>query len=216
MRLATTIRLLLPLVGFLLIPASARAQCVSGGNCIMPPGGCAYIGVDHVSFGINYAMNSVILENSGACPAFPPLLSSGNVSFPAVADLGLSSDGGNTYTVFTAPASLTVHLFTVGQNGNDKTIQTEMLQLDISGGSLPIPVRLRESPTLASTGSCQSTDLGGGQFRIDSFFDVFTELSIDNGQSWMPSSGSTHVAILQAPPLAAQRQSWGSVKAIYR
>ena len=59
--------------------------------------------------------------------------------------------------------------------------QTEMLQLDISGGGLPTGVMIRESPTLASTGATSISDLGGGQFQIDSFFDVFAELSIDGG-----------------------------------
>jgi hypothetical protein len=28
--------------------------------------------------------------------------------------------------------------------------------------------------------------LAGGQYRINSFFDVFTEMSVDAGQTWFP------------------------------
>ena len=63
-----------------------------------------------------------------------------------------------------------------------------MLQLDLTlgGGTL-----IRESPTRQSLGQTQITDLGGGQFRIDSFFDVFTELSVDGGQTWLPSTDAS-------------------------
>jgi hypothetical protein len=43
---------------------------------------------------------------------------------------------------------------------------------------------LRESPTLQSTGITTLTSLGGGQYEIGSFFDVFTELSLDGGATW--------------------------------
>jgi len=62
----------------------------------------------------------------------------------------------------------------------------EMLQLDITGGTLPTMVRIRESPTRASTGQTQVQPVTGG-FMISSFFDVFTELSLDGGQTWSPS-----------------------------
>ena len=67
---------------------------------------------------------------------------------------------------------------------------SEMLQLDISGGSLPPGMRLRESPTLASTGKTAISPTPNGTFIIDSFFDVFTELSLDNGATWMASTSS--------------------------
>lgn len=59
--------------------------------------------------------------------------------------------------------------------------------LDLSS-VLPPNVLIRESPTLASTGQTTYTPLGNGVYRIDSFFDVFTELSLDGGQSWTPGS----------------------------
>jgi hypothetical protein len=67
---------------------------------------------------------------------------------------------------------------------------TELLQLDISGGGLPGNMRLRESPMLASTGKTAISPAPGGGFIIDSFFDVFTELSTDGGLTWTPSLGA--------------------------
>jgi hypothetical protein len=84
------------------------------------------------------------------------------------------------------------------------TYNTEMLALNLTGTSTFGPYLLRESPTLASTGQTKITDIGGGLYHIDSFFDVFTELSVDGGNSWMPSTGSSHVDLNPAPePTAA-------------
>jgi len=66
---------------------------------------------------------------------------------------------------------------------------TEMLQLDISSG-LPPGMLIRESPTLQSLGTTTVTPASGGGFLIDSFFDVFTEVSLDNGQSWQVSTSA--------------------------
>jgi hypothetical protein len=78
-----------------------------------------------------------------------------------------------------------------GPNGTPYgTFDTEMTQLSVqlTDGSL-----IRESPTLASTGQTQISDAGNGLYRIDSFFDIFTELSLDGGNTWIPGSNSGHV-----------------------
>jgi hypothetical protein len=83
------------------------------------------------------------------------------------------------------------------------TFDTEMLQMSLQGNTPFGPVMLRESPTLASQGVTSITDIGGGMFHIDSFFDVFTELSVDGGATWIPNSepssygpdGSTRVVL---------------------
>ncbi len=67
---------------------------------------------------------------------------------------------------------------------------TEMLSLNLTG--LPFGAQIRESPTLASTGNHSITDVPGG-YVIDSFFDVFTELSLDGGATWFPSTGPMHI-----------------------
>ena len=83
------------------------------------------------------------------------------------------------------PGGVTTIVFgKVGQTTG--TFQTEMLQLDLQGVVPGLGAfMIRESPTLQSTGQTTITDIGGGLFKIDSFFDVFTELSTDGGATWM-------------------------------
>jgi hypothetical protein len=87
-----------------------------------------------------------------------------------------------------------------GKIGNTTgTFQTEMLSMNLSGPTPLGPIMIRESPTLPTLGSTSITDIGGGMYHIDSFFDVFTELSLDGGQTWTPSDGSAHVELCPEP-----------------
>ncbi len=89
-----------------------------------------------------------------------------------------------------------VETLVYGKTGNTTgTFQTEMLQLNLTGGGIMV----RESPTLASLGQTTITDLGGGSFKIDSFFDIFTELSVDNGQNWIPAVRRERVELVPEP-----------------
>ena len=63
----------------------------------------------------------------------------------------------------------------------------------------PVPILLRESPTLPSMGQTMITDIGGGLYHIDSFFDVFAEVSIDGGQTWMAATDSVHIELVPEP-----------------
>jgi len=67
-----------------------------------------------------------------------------------------------------------------------RLFETELLQLDLVIGGVGL---LRENPAQPSVGQLLLSDLGGGTFRIDSFFDVFTEISLDGGNVWVPQSG---------------------------
>ncbi len=111
----------------------------------------------------------------------------------------ISANGGPIDNNMNATGPVTVEVF--GLIGNTTgTFNTEMLAMNLSGSSAFYgPFMIRESPTLASTGQTTITDIGGGQFRIDSFFDVFTELSVDGGQSWIPSDSSSHVNLVPTP-----------------
>ena len=74
--------------------------------------------------------------------------------------------------------------------------QTDMLAMNLIGTG---GVMIRESPTLQSTGQTRIQDISGGLYHIDSFFDVFTELSLDGGASWIPSEGPAHVNLTSVP-----------------
>jgi hypothetical protein len=74
--------------------------------------------------------------------------------------------------------------------------QTEILSMNLVGS---FGVLIRESPTLPSLGLTKVTDNLNGTYHIDSFFDVFTELSLDGGQNWIPSSSSVRVNLVPEP-----------------
>jgi hypothetical protein len=76
------------------------------------------------------------------------------------------------------------------------TFQTEMLGMQLTGTG---GVMIRESPSRPSLGQTKITDIGGGLYHIDSFFDVFTELSLDGGANWIPSATSAHVNLVPEP-----------------
>jgi hypothetical protein len=104
-------------------------------------------------------------------------------------DLEVSYDGGLTFTRATAPATVTVQITCrLGDDGITEYYDMEMMQLDISGGTLLAGVQIRESPIRASLGRTTSSAVGGGAtYQIDSFFDIYTEVSTDGGMSWLPT-----------------------------
>src|SRR5207302_7976541 len=93
-------------------------------------------------------------------------------TFGSTIDAEISMDGGMTFEQVSAPAQVGVQIVdtTGGSNTLARSYDTEMLQLDISGGTLPPGVMLRESPTLPSKGQTTVRPIAGG-YMIGSFFD---------------------------------------------
>ena len=58
---------------------------------------------------------------------------------------------------------------------------------------------VREDVQRASMGETSITDIGGGMYHIDSFFDVFTEVSIDGGGNWTASASSARMVLIPEP-----------------
>ncbi len=94
-----------------------------------------------------------------------------------------------------------------------RTFDTEMLQLNLQG--LPNGAMIRESPTRASLGRFmirESPTRLPGNFQIDSFFDVFTELSLDGGQSWIPADNAMRLqGVLPEPASLAAGAAFACV-----
>lgn len=65
---------------------------------------------------------------------------------------------------------------------SNELVSLEIPMFDLMG--MDILLREDQDDDKKSTGMTTIKDLGGGLFRIDSFFDVFTELSLDHGRTW--------------------------------
>ncbi len=126
---------------------------------------------------------------SGESPALTP---GGDWQLDSIFDitfeLFLEVDGG-PLAQYTGAG--TMHIAGTAPGGQEpRVFDMEVLALSMNGMLDPTtPFVVRESPTLASLGTTTLTLQPGGQYRIDSFFDVFTELSLDGGQSWTPGVG---------------------------
>jgi hypothetical protein len=96
------------------------------------------------------------------------------------------------------------------------TFDAEIVSMDLSGNAGEFTIMLRENPARASQGGTIITDLGGGLYQIDSFFDVFTELSVDGGEYWQPANDLGRLILVQASSVATTPTSWGAIKSIYK
>jgi hypothetical protein len=128
----------------------------------------------------------------------PPLGQFTYINLLSTALMQLSFDGGNTFNPCMSMANAVIRLEHVLDSGGVSYIETELLQLDLSGGTLPPNVRIRESPTQASTG-LETISIVPGGFQFSSFFDVFTELSMDGGMTWFPDENETTVLYADGP-----------------
>jgi len=79
------------------------------------------------------------------------------------------------------------------------TFDAEIVWMALSGQVSGIPFLIRENPVLSSAGQTGITDLGGGMYNIESFFDVFTELSVDGGENWISSTDSFRMELVPEP-----------------
>ena len=122
-------------------------------------------------------------------------------TFDSVLTAFANDGSGPVPVTLTGPVSTIV----LGKTGTTTgTWDTEMLSMSLSGDIGGIPIEIRESPSLPSTGQTTITDLGGGLYQIDSFFDVFTELSVDGGPfqpQTSPAGRMTLTRVICTPPL---------------
>lgn len=184
-------------LGILSMASTSQALITSSAN--LPPDGV------YLDAGIHQMYGGAALTFLLSLPAHAPIAAqaaahpggSGTVGGPAdeiedfpsvltavaeVIQFGVSSGQ------FPITANGPTQTIVLGKIGNTTgTFDTEMLSMSLSGVTPLGPFMIRESPTRASLGKVTITAIGAGQYQIDSFFDVFTELSIDGGASWMPS-----------------------------
>ena len=190
----------------------ARAQCTQTTVCI-PDQSCEYDGSRPISYPPGPCMiRNVRLSSPTSCAA--PAPPGGTISsfFDVFVDLQLSTDGGATWV----PEHTTAHSgiqSTTETNGT--TFDTQMLQLDISGGTFPAGTMIRQSPSNTSVGQ-ETETTGSGGFHVSSFFDIFTEVSLDGGSTWTPASAGDQVTLSVPGATLTVHETWGALKVIYR
>jgi hypothetical protein len=142
-------------------------------------------------------------------------------SVTAHASFEWSTDDGQTWTEHTADCELTMVSRRAPVAGSTGLFDTEMLAMSLSGGSLPPGMRLRESPSRPSKGrtsiaSRLMEEEGIYHYAIDSFFDIFTELSLDGGSTWEPAIAALHLELHSGAPPVMSRSDWLPLVASYR
>lgn len=197
------------------VASTAHAQCIiSPTPCIFPPPSCTYFYLGQfATYTGGHQFGLTDLENSTDCA---PLPASGVTTTYVVhaSYNGHWIPNGGPNNLVGGPAVLTFNI-TGGPPGNPTPYALEMLALDLA--PFAPGVRVRESPTHPSIGQATVQDAQlPNQYRVDSFFDVFTELTLDDGQTWLPSSDQLHLLMIPAPPLPAQPTTWGALKVTYR
>lgn len=117
-------------------------------------------------------------------------------AFNSVVTGELFVNGGDVGPV-SGPAAVTVHLTVGSDTGGVEVLSTQMTQLDLNlgGGEM-----IRIDPITPTIGQTTITDIGGGNFQINSFFDVFTDLSLDGGATWTPATGPAVMTLDSATP----------------
>lgn len=196
------------------------AQCIRPTDCLPPPGGCAYPAPGTCFYPASpgpRGVRKMTLLDFSHCDPPPATGLTADSFFDVFIELELTTNGGVTWTPRFCGAHCIVrsHHLSPDPLPGTRLVDIEILQMSLTGGNLPVGTLIRESPTLASTGQTRLTDLGG-QFQIDSFFDVFTELSIDNGQTWAPSSSPLRMTLGPVNPTPTHAPTWGELKTIYR
>jgi hypothetical protein len=147
-------------------------------------------------------------KSSGQLVPLPPPGSSTTFarSFDVAFDMSLGS--GSPPTHIDSFFDITYRIAFAGtETDGTNDYNTEMLSLNLSGSAAssgrPIPFMIRESPTLQSLGVHTVNFEPDSTYFITSFFDVFTELSVDNGQTFYPANVPVHLEIAPAPEPAS-------------
>jgi hypothetical protein len=100
------------------------------------------------------------------------------------------------------PVTLTGPVETVARGKGGATTgswDTEIVSMSLSGDVGGVSLEIRESPIKPAPGEMHILDIGGGKYQIDSFFDVFVELSVDGGPFQPQTNEATRMELEPVP-----------------
>ena len=148
--------------------------CLSGAT--LTPGTPTVTQGDGAALDVNYQFST------------SPITLTAQISFAGSPVGPLVGTGTHGVIIANRPALTSTGLFAI-----------EIVALDLVSQGIFI----RESPSRPSFGQTLVTDLGSGNYQIDSFFDIFTEISLD-GIQWVPDNNQTTGAHFQSQSFNAE------------
>ncbi|MDX1493900.1 MAG: hypothetical protein R3253_07580 [Longimicrobiales bacterium] len=92
-------------------------------------------------------------------------------------------------------ASMAEAITLTGESGGVLTFDTELVTFTLEGAGMPDGIRVRESPDLASSGVTTVTPLSGGQSKVQTHYDVWLEISLDDGRSWEVAENAVRMTL---------------------
>jgi hypothetical protein len=130
----------------------------------------------------------------------PPPFGATFFSFTSISSFDLSLDSGQTFVHHIAPCQAFMRVNHIVDSSGVSYFRTEILQLQLQGGSLPPGFMFRESlmPADSSTGLMRMKQVPGG-YQIDSFFDIFMQFTSDGGVTWSDDDNQTNVLYAHGP-----------------
>jgi len=98
------------------------------------------------------------------------------------------------YSFFDVPIMLSITNLSPARSGPLCDYEIEILSMQLQGGPLPAGLQIRAGRSLSGTalGHFQANRNSDG-YSIDSFFDVWTDVSVDAGQTWTAADNSLHL-----------------------
>jgi len=185
---------------------TAGATVISSSNCV-PPIGSQYSASQVAGFHQGWPVGAGTITFSNSIHNQFSGCTTPNAATPGALTIDTFSStlsgtlidlGGVSHSITVPDTMVTVQLIFTGMQGQTQLFDTTITQFDVSGGNLPAGVMLRQSLSKPTLGKTTITPIGN-QFQISSFFDVFTDLSIDGGTTWIPSTIGGHVEVVPEP-----------------
>ena len=190
-----TTALLAVLIGMGFFSVAQAGVILSSPN--LPPEGGEYVAQSDVTYPQGVVLQdpthshfiNVIREDDGLGNE----LETFDSTLTALVNIG---GGPDVPVTLTGPVTVIVNGYSSGMTG---TFATEIVSMSLTGDVDGIPVEVRESPSLGSFGLTTVGIIIVNGYEIDSFFDVFTELSVDGGPFMADVTGPARMTLVPEP-----------------